>query len=416
MKILVLTTRLFAEPTSGGEICTARLLAALRRGGHDIVLAGRGDADGASVWAPEVISLGDIVGPFEELGPATRLAAVAMALFSGSPITVCRQRVRLSAERVASLVAPCDAVIVDHLQAWPWLRDVRSRPVLLLNHNVESDNYLRQSRDAFDSGVAPGPVRWLRRELLRREAAGLRRLELTALEHAHVLACLSEGDSERMYSLAIQAQCKTLARPAVLPGYPLAVPLRRHRISGGRPATVGLLGTWTWAPNREGLKWFLAEVWPALAGRMRLVLAGSGLAGLALPEQTQVMGRIGHVSEFYEAVDVVAVVSLSGTGVQEKAIEAIGSGASVVATRHALRGLLPGLPGQVRIEDEPLRFAQACVKAASNSGVQAHNAALSWARQRRQTYERSLGTCLNTLSAFGPRSDAAGASSLAAAS
>jgi polysaccharide biosynthesis protein PslH len=406
MRILVLTTRLFGTPTSGGELCTARLLAALRDGGHEIVLVGRGNATEAAVWTPQVVSLGCIVGPFDELSRWRSLAAVASALLGRRPITVSRQRVPLSAERLAGLLHLSDAVVVDHLQAWPWLRGIRSRPVLLVNHNVESDNYMRQSlaEPEFDPGHAVS--RWLRRHLMRREARGLQQLELEVLAQAQVLACLSEEDSERLSSLAERARLDARARPAVLPGYPLAPPAHRRRVSGEALPSVGLLGTWTWAPNREGLRWFLARVWPAIAGRARLVLAGSGLDGLDLPAQARVMGRVAQVSDFYDAVDVVAVVSLSGSGVQEKAIEAVGTGAAVVATRHALRGLLQDLPPHVRIEDDPARFGQACLEAGRAPCAQAFELTLQWASGRRDLYTRSVAACLSGLSGVAKRQGA----------
>jgi hypothetical protein len=408
MRILVLTTRLFGTPTSGGELCTARLLAALREGGHEIVLVGRGDATEAAVWTPHVVSLGGVVGPFDELGRWRSIAAVASALLARRPITVSRQRVPLSAERLAGLLRPCDAVVVDHLQAWPWLLGIRSRPVLLLNHNVESDNYMRQSRAALGTGQGHAVGRWVRRYLMRREAYGLRQLELEVLAQARVLACLSEDDSERLRSFAERARLDVHARLAVLPGYPLAPPVHRRQGSGEALPAVGLLGTWTWAPNREGLRWFLARVWPAIAGRARLVLAGSGLEGLELPAQAQVMGRISQVSDFYGAVDVVAVVSLSGSGVQEKAIEALGTGAAVVATRHALRGLLQDLPPQVRIEDDPARFGQACLEAGLAPCEHATELALQWASRRRDVYTRSVAACLSGLSEADQRQGATG--------
>lgn len=406
MRILVLTTRLFDTPTSGGELCTARLLTALRDGGHEIVLVGRGDATEAAVWTPQVVSLGDIVGPFDELGRWRSLAAVASALLGRRPITVSRQRMPLSADRLAGLVRRCDAVVVDHLQAWPWLRGIGSRPLMLVNHNVESDNYMHQSQAAPGLGQRHAVGRWVRRYLMRREAHGLRQLELEVLAQAQVLACLSEDDSERLRSLAGCARRDVHARLAVLPGYPLVPPLHRRRGSGQAVPAVGLLGTWTWAPNREGLRWFLARVWPAIAGRARLVLAGSGLDGLDLPAQAQVMGRIAQVSDFYGAVDVVAVVSLSGSGVQEKAIEAVGTGAAVVATRHALRGLLQDLPPHVRIEDDPARFGQACLKAGLAPCEQAFELALQWASGRRDVYTRAVAACMSELSEAAQRQGA----------
>jgi hypothetical protein len=406
MKLLVLTTRLFDTPTSGGEICTSRLLEGLRQAGHDLVLVGRGDAAAAAGWARLVVSLGELESPFGEQGAARRLQAVAGALLSRMAITAYRQGSRRVADIVAPLRQACDAVIVDHLQAWPWL-GVRTEgpcqgPVMLVNHNVESDNYQRLSR-AANRGYQGNPTtRPVTRFLMRREANKLRAMELQALQSAGVVACLSERDAQRLNELALRTGHRPAARLVVLPGYPLAPPrpadsrLSPHLSTSELPA-IGLIGTWTWAPNREGLRWLLDRVWPALEGRARLVLAGGGLEGVVLPPGTQVLGRVADVGEFYDAVDVVAIVALSGSGVQEKAIEAIGSGLPVVATRHALRGLAQDLPPQVRAEDDARRFADACLNAPLVPAAAARTGAERWTAQRRADYARTLAACMAAL-------------------
>lgn len=397
MRLLVLTTRLFDKPGSGGEICTARLLDGLREAGHEIVLAGRGDAALARRWANTVIPVGDIERPFDEQPRLRRLYAVVSALSAGRPVTVHRQGGAKTQALVAPLLASCDAAIVDHLQVWPWLGAQCDKPVMLVNHNVESDNYMRHSR-AANRGCHGNPsTRPATRFLMRREAYGLRAMELDALAHADVVACLSEGDAERLRRLAAMAKREVRARLAVLPGYPRTpraeVPPRPPR---ERPC-IGLIGTWTWAPNRQGLRWLIDHVWPSIGHRAELVLAGGGLEGMALPPGTRVLGRVADAQAFYDAVDVIAVPSLSGSGVQEKAIEAIGTGLPVVATTHALRGLSEALPAQVRMADSPAAFAQACLDVPATAATQVRGLTETWSSRRRAEYTRVLGACMNTL-------------------
>ena len=403
MKLLVLTTRLFEQPRSGGEICTARLLDGLRQAGHELVLAGRGDAAAAAGWAREVHSLGEVELPFDEQPLPRRLRAVAGALLARESITIHRQGGRRMASRVTPLLEGCDAVVVDHLQAWPWLGGQPDRPVMLVNHNVESDNYMRHSR-AANRGCQGNPsTRPATRFLMRREAHRLRALEFEALEGAQAVACLSEGDAERLRALAGLARRQVGARLFVLPGYPMAPPLPpRVRAAGDRSGpgpderpAIGLIGTWTWAPNRQGLRWLLDRVWPGVGERARLVLAGGGLEGLRLPPGTEVLGRVADARQFYDAVDVIAVPSLTGSGVQEKAIEAIGTGLPVVATSHALRGLLQALPGRVHRADDAAAFAQALLAAprVQAAGDEAHD----WTAGRREAYAQALAEGVRAL-------------------
>jgi polysaccharide biosynthesis protein PslH len=404
MKLLFLTTRLFGQPTSGGEICTARLLQALRREGHRLTLVGRGEASGPALeWAERVVSVGGLMPPFEAQAGRQQALSVASALFSGQPVTVQRQGGAAAARAIAPLLADpaLDAIVVDHLQVWPWLRGATGRPCLLVHHNVESDNYMRRARE---HNRRPGPKsarQRLEQHVMRREAQALRALELKTLQQARVVACLSQADATRMAELARQAGSPAPAHLTVLPGYPLR-PLGPGLAAAPTPTRglrrVGLIGTWTWAPNRQALQWFLAQVWPRLAGPCQLVIAGTGLQGLALPPGTEVLGRVADVAAFYAAVDLVAIPSVTGSGVQEKAIEAIGTGLPVVATAHALRGLDEGLPAQVRTASDAEGFAAACLAAvAQPAGVQGLQAAQAWVEQRRLGFERALAQALERL-------------------
>lgn len=400
MKLVVLTTRLFDQPTSGGEICTARLLLGLRQAGHHVVLVGRGDADAARRWAQACVSIGPIERPIDEQGTARRAGAVLGALLAGLPVTVHRQGGRAAVAAVAPWLAQADAVVVDHLQTWPWLGGRAAPPRMLVQHNVESDNYRRRSR-ATRRGYQGQPrghrlLQWV----MSREAHGLQALELQALQQAAVVACLSDGDAERMAELSQRAGWAPRASLEVLPGYPLALgPVRDRPARPGGLPTIGLIGTWTWAPNREGLLWLLGRVWPLLQGHARLVLAGNGLEGLSLPPDTRTLGRVADVRQFFDEVDLVAVPSLNGSGVQEKAIEAVASGLPVVATPHALRGLGDALPPQVLRASEPEAFAAACLRALQAVGPDSARtqAVDRWAGLRRQRYDEALGRCLAAL-------------------
>lgn len=401
MKLLVLTTRLFQAPSSGGEVCTARLLQMLRQAGHDITLMGRGNARDAAGWATRVVSLGSVEPAFDELSPQARFLAVAGALLRGAAITVHRQGGQSVHDAVAARLPSHDAVIVDHLQAWPWLGARFDRPVMLVQHNVESDNYRRRSRAANRGYQGNARSRPLLRALMHRESRLLLSLELDALLNARVVACLADADAARLRELCVRTGAEPAARLEVLPGFAQrSVQVPSGHGTAGLPR-VGLLGTWTWAPNREGLDWFLKQVWPALQGQAQLVLAGSGLDGVALPPGTRMLGRVPDVMDFVRAVDLIAVPSLSGSGVQEKAIEAVATGLPVVATRHALRGLGDGLPSTVHPVADAGSFAAACLHALSSTSAADREAAQEqaerWSEQRQWQYRQALIRCLGDL-------------------
>ncbi|MCC7440244.1 MAG: glycosyltransferase [Bdellovibrionales bacterium] len=106
------------------------------------------------------------------------------------------------------------------------------------------------------------------------------------------------------------------------------------------------LGKMDWPPNREGLQWFLREVWPAVAQRrpdLRLAVAGSGesswleefrsLPGLKL------LGRVESVESVYRESVLSLVPVFYGSGTRVKAIEACRFGRPCLSTAIGVEGV-----------------------------------------------------------------------------
>ncbi|MFZ1680092.1 MAG: glycosyltransferase family 4 protein, partial [Rhizobiaceae bacterium] len=143
----------------------------------------------------------------------------------------------------------------------------------------------------------------------------------------------------------------------------LALPLvTRPRVEAPRPRTIavdaGLIGTWTWQPNRIGLEWFLGEVVPRLPAGFTIRIAGAMPKDLAAPTPAiEFVGRVGDADDFLRQAAVVPLVSTAGSGVQLKTIEAFEAGYPVVATSRSLRGI-SFRPDNCVIADDPAEFAE----------------------------------------------------------
>jgi len=395
MNVTLLTTRLFAQPTSGGELCTARLLAGIAAAGHQVRILGRGEARTAATL--NQVPLGPIVAPFEALPSLRRVSSLLGALASRQASTVHRLTTGGAGRRARQHLLQCvpvtpDVLVVDHLQSYAWVADVQGRlpaPVLVM-HNLESEGYAERAA----TETSP-----LRRAVLLREARLLQALARRALRAASVVACLSDDDARQLR--ACVAACGGHAPVEVLPGFASPeVKMEPSTAPVGAARRIGLLGTWTWGPNRAGLAWMLDRVLPLLPPACKLLLAGSGLEGCALPARTESLGRVVDVRLFYDSVDVVAIASHTGSGVQEKAIEAIASGLPVVASRHALRGLGPPWPRNVYVADDPSSFAHACATAAAAVGDGLSPA--QWSSHRGAAYRAALARCLAIAVRSGP--------------
>jgi glycosyltransferase involved in cell wall biosynthesis len=131
---------------------------------------------------------------------------------------------------------------------------------------------------------------------------------------------------------------------------------------GRREHDIGLIGTWSWAPNRAGLEWFVAKVAPLLPSDITIAIAGSIGQPPAAPPAVRFVGRVPDAQRFVSASRVMALATSGGTGVQLKTIEALEAGMPAVATRAALRGIEASLPTNVAAADDAKAFADALAR------------------------------------------------------
>jgi polysaccharide biosynthesis protein PslH len=395
---VVLTPRLFVRPSNGGELATARLLSNLVAAGHQVFCLGRGDAAAAAVGGVQQVSVGPAEPAFAELALAGRAARLARALAGGQSVMAQRLGASGAARCVQAWLrhnAPV-ALVVNHLASFTWLEGSlpRSGPLLLVMHNLDADGYQEQAQQ--NTAKAPGAR--LRRALLLRESRRVRQLEDHAFVSACAIACLSDVDAERLRKRAAALGVRTPV--LLLPSYPMITPIpltpAKATTSGSR-RRIGLIGTWTWEPNRVALQWMLEHVSPMLAPNCELVLAGRGLDWVQPRVGVYLMGAVSDATSFYQAVDIVAVPSLIGSGVQEKAVEAIGSGRTVVATPHALRGLGgAALPAHVHVAGSAAEFARLCTEAQPASAESAAEVEEGWVRHRQAAYRMALERALSS--------------------
>jgi hypothetical protein len=385
MKTLVLTTRLFDRPRSGGELGTARLLDRLRAQAHELHVIGRGEAPAAGMGeGVRCTSLGPLVGAQATLATPARLRSLAAAGLRGRAWTVHRTLADGAARRARAVLdvqtlRDADLLVVDHLHPWAWLDALPHRartaapPALLVMHNVESAIY------------RPGPPvsSLLAHAVLAREARLLEQLERRALASAAAVACVSEADAQ---ALRGAPWCCNAVIEVLKNHGPLGRALPAPPHAPGR-RRVGLIGTWSWAATRRGLDWVLREVLPQLPPQVELVLAGTGLPPLAPHPQLRVLGPVRDIESFYGQIDLVAIAALDGSGVQEKAIEALARPHAVVATRHALRDLAPWPTGVVAA-DTAADFARAC--ATLPLPGRSTEAACEWNLARAERYGSAL--------------------------
>lgn len=241
-----------------------------------------------------------------------------------------------------------DLVHVEHLPLVDiGLKVARSvqTPVSYRAHNVESRLWARRL------GI-PEPLKGpVIAHMERQEADAVRSVDLTL--------CISEGD------LAWARSCAPDSRAELLP---CTLQLARYdAIPRGAPAfeaQVCFVGGLDWAPNEDGLRWFVHEVLPEITRR----LPNAGLAVLARGADqrpwllknpaVRILAAEGGAAELFAASHVSIAPLFQGGGVRIKIPESLAVECPVVATEVGAEG--HDLPGLTRTDD-PKRFAEACL-------------------------------------------------------
>jgi hypothetical protein len=144
---------------------------------------------------------------------------------------------------------------------------------------------------------------------------------------------------------------------------PHAQPLHAH--PPRRELRHLLLVGGNFGPNHEGLRWFLADVWPRLAGRgLQFHVVGElGPAfGLTSGDGVVVHGLVDDLAARYAAADLCINPVQHGGGLKIKTVEALAHGRPLVASSHAVRGLEAHAGQAFLVADDGPAFAAAIAR------------------------------------------------------
>ncbi|WP_236737439.1 glycosyltransferase family 4 protein [Mycolicibacterium llatzerense] len=314
----------------------AALAAVARR-----VPTGRATLQESLLYSPEVrralAVVLDRIGPDLEIYDTIRMAQYADRAHAGRQLCYLDD---LFSERYAAM-----------LEAGDRYPDVKIRPLGNFAQHV------------------PGPLlpladsRLPQRTLLRTEAALARRSEdRTALRFRRNLL-VNDGEAVRLTArVADRGTVDVMAVPPLV-----RPPTYRPREYGGAPDFV-FVGLLSLPHNEDGVRAFLADVWPMVLTRMpaaRLRIIGRECS----PELAESVGRCGGSVTLEGYVEDLTEVLRSasglinylrfGSGIKLKVIEALGRGLPVVSTSVGADGFGTGAENGVLVADEAAHFAEA---------------------------------------------------------
>ncbi len=227
-----------------------------------------------------------------------------------------------------------NTIIAQGLAVTHYLKDVPAdiRKIYRV-HNIEHLIWRDYGRFTFAS-------RWLGRILSR----SLHQYEIGHLNHVDQFVTLSHHEEMTIKELGYS---QVTAIPITLSG-------SQKQVYNESSEGILFVGSLDWAPNREGLDWFIQEIYPRVSD-IPLTVAGRG-SWTSLNPNIKVLTNFESLEHLFSTHRLVIVPLLSGAGIRIKILECLQAGMPVISTTKGAEGILSDST-IYPLSDDPQKFA-----------------------------------------------------------
>ena len=251
-----------------------------------------------------------------------------------------------------------DIVQLESLFMTPYLPSIRrfsKAKVVLRSHNLEFNIWKRLAKQEISR---PKKI------YLNFLAKKLKEYEIDLMNQVDGIISISPVDREKYLHMGCKVPITSIPTALDLNNY---IPRATQRPE----PKIFHIGAMDWAPNQEGVLWFLNEVWPAVIEKhpkAKLVLAGKGLDfyqsifGNRHPN-VDFAGEVGNAIEFMQNHDIMIVPLLSGGGIRIKILEGMALEKLVISSKIGAEGIEAKHGKHFLISDNATEFAKNLIMA-----------------------------------------------------
>lgn len=344
MRILFVTPFIPYPPISGGSLQVFLRIKALRERGHEIFLATimrPGQEDQAIALAPFVDGLLCVtIGPGLKKIRHLLQRSLLYEIFTDAPGFSSELHEFGEANRV-------DVVLFEGLGMARYHGALAGIPAVLSEHNVECDlvrQMVKAVRKAPKEALLEGPFDERLRNLYlflfgSHEVRLVRSLEAWAARCFDLVLTCSEKSLDLLRGIAGEVPYQFIP-------WSIEQPEEFGRPAVRDPYTVLFVGNMGWEPNRDAVRWFANDIFPAVRSGFpstRFVIVGSNMtddiSGMDNGRDIIVKGFVKELESVYREADVFVAPIRRGSGANVKIIEAMAHGVPVVTTGMAAAGI-----------------------------------------------------------------------------
>jgi glycosyltransferase involved in cell wall biosynthesis len=377
MRILFLTQIIPYPPNAGPRVKTWHVLRYLHERGHDVTLASYVRDE----ERPYVTKLNEVCTAVHTI-PITRSRVADVGYWlqshlSGRPFLIERDDLAGMRHLVQRLLAEqeFDVVHADQLTMTQFALDAKEgggqkRPFIIFDaHNATWSIWERMRQNAP----------WFLKPVYQLEENRIKRYEgMLVQEFDHTMVVI---DPDRDLLLAGVENQDRAALNGRISSIPIAVDAEVLQPITRQPGSRNILtlGTLSYPPNADGIRWFLQEVFPLVQQQVpgvTLTVIGKNPPAdfVQLAEQSGgaivVTGYVDDLTPFMAAAALMVVPVRAGSGMRVRLLEAFARAMPTVTTTIGLEGINAEADKEILLADDPQSFAAATVQLLNNPELQ----------------------------------------------
>ena len=338
MNVLVVCNKFPYPPTDGGQIATFAMIRGMAELGHSVTVA----AINTKKHYYDVTKLPDSIRNLADFRTVFRNTDVTLwgtvsnLLFSRLPYTATRFITKEFSDLLRTIFSEkkFDVVQLEGLYMCayiPLIRKCSQAKIVYRAHNVEYEIWKRLANET--KGFA-------KRLYLRNLAKRVERFEKTMLNQYDFLVPITQRDGETY------TQIGNTKPIFVAPTGIFVADLPQYSTPNEETVSLFHIGALDWAPNQQGLQWFLTNCWQKIRRQnpdIQLFVAGRNapqwFADQLMVEGVVYMGEVPNAYEFMSQHSIMIVPLLAGGGMRIKILEGLSYGKVIVSTSIGAEGI-----------------------------------------------------------------------------
>lgn len=337
MKILQLHNKIPYPPKDGGSIGVWNYTFELAKQGHDVTLLAMNTkkhyCDLKSI-PNEINDLINIISVDID-APITFRGALSNLLFSKKPYNAQRFILKSYKDKLEELLSnnTFDIIQLEGLYLCPYISSIRKFSKALISfkaHNVEHEIWNRVSLNESS---------FFKRNYLKILSNRIMEMEADVVNKYDVLVTFTDRDASLFNSIGNKKPFLTS---------PIGIDTS-HLIpnkSNIKYPSIFFIGALDWAPNQEGLLWFIRKVWNNIHEKfpdIKLEVAGRNAPDWLIKtlQDSSIIyhGEINDAYKFINEHAVMIVPLLSGSGMRIKIVEGMALGKTIITTSIGNEGI-----------------------------------------------------------------------------